>query len=191
MTSVAGAFTDLTSSHWAYDAIEEMVDNGVMAGYPDGTFKPEKLVTRAEYATILVRTLKIEKVTNAIEFEDVEGIHWAEEFIDLANPFLTGYVSNGKYYFKPEEIALREDAAVAIVKAKGLTNEEADMDILNQFRDKKEISENLAKYVAIAVTNGLMNGYPDGTFKPQQSLTRAEVSALFNNLYEYEDELEK
>jgi len=141
-TSVAGAFSDLSSNHWAYNVINEMVDKGCLSGYPDGTFKPQKEVTRAEFATILVRTLKIEENNEIVDFKDIEGIHWAEEYIDFASPFLTGYISNGEYYFKPDEPALREDAAVAIVRAKGLTSENVDTNILNKFSDKNSISEN-------------------------------------------------
>ena len=191
LTSVSCAFTDLSSDHWAYDAVGEMVERDVLSGYNDGTFKPDSKITRAEFATILVKTLEITEANSSIDFKDVEGIHWAEEYIDLANTFLTGYVLNGEYYFKPEEPALREDAAVAIVSAKGLTNKDVDMNILNKFSDKTSISENLRKYVAIAVDNGLMKGNANGTFNPQGNLTRAEVAALFNNIYEYEEEYEK
>jgi len=191
LTSVSCAFTDLSTDHWAYDAVGEMVDRNVLSGYNDGTFKPDSKITRAEFATILVKTLDIKEVTAAIDFKDVEGIHWAEAYIDLANTFLTGYVLNGEYYFKPEEPALREDAAVAIVSAKGLTNKDVDMSVLNKFSDRNDISENLKKYVAVAVDNGLMKGNANGTFNPQGNLTRAEVAALFNNIYEYEEEYEK
>jgi len=186
LTNVSYAFTDLTSEHWAYDAVGKMVDRKVLSGYNDGTFKPDSKITRAEFATILVKTLGIKEVSESIEFKDVEGIHWAEAYIDLANTFLTGYLLNGEYYFKPEEAALREDAAVAIVSAKGLTNKDVDIGVLNKFNDKSSISENLRKYVAIAVDNGLMKGNANGTFNPQGNLTRAEVAALFNNIYEYE-----
>jgi len=192
LTSVSSAFTDVSPDHWAYDSIEKMVKNNVLAGYQDGTFKPEGNITRAEFATVLVKTLAIENANTAIEFKDVEGFHWAESFIDLANPFLTGYVLNGEYYFKPDEPALREDAAVALVRAKGLINNNVDISILDEFTDKDEISENLKKYIAIAVESGLMNGYPNGTFNPQGHLTRAEVAALFSNLIKkFEEEYEK
>jgi len=185
-TSASDAFSDLPSNHWAYDVVNEMVDNGAMVGYPDGTFKPENLVTRAEFAAMLVKTLKIKESGNAIVFKDVEGVHWGEEYIELASPFLTGYITNGEYYFKPNEAALREDAAVALVKAKGFVK--GDVKILNRFNDKEDISENLAEYVASAVEQGLMSGYPEGDFRPKQSLTRAEIAALFNKIYKAEKE---
>jgi len=188
-TSISCAFTDLSQNHWAYDAVEKMVDNNVISGYTDGTFRPNAEITRAEFATILVKTLEIKNKNTIVEFEDVEGKHWAEEFIDLANPFLTGYSIGGKYYFKPNEAALREDAAVAIVRAKGLSDEKVNENILNRFIDKNDISENLRKYVAIAVENGFMKGNVKGEFNPKGHLTRAEVAALFNNINEYEEKL--
>ena len=143
--SVSCAFTDLSSEHWAYNAIEKMVDDNVLSGYNDGTFKPDAPITRAEFATVLVKTLKIEEVENAIEFKDMEDFRWAEPFVDLANPYITGYVENGEYYFRPEEYARREDVAVAIIKAKGLDNKDVNISVLNRFVDKEEISENLRK----------------------------------------------
>ena len=189
LTSISCAFTDLSQNHWAYDAVEKMVDNNVISGYTDGTFRPSAEITRAEFATILVKTLEIKNENTIVEFEDVEGKHWAEEFIDLANPFLTGYSINGKYYFKPDDAAIREDAAVAIVRAKGLADENINENILNKFSDKNSISENLRKYVAIAVENGFMKGNVNGEFNPKGHLTRAEVAALFNNINEYEEKL--
>ncbi|MBO5141569.1 MAG: S-layer homology domain-containing protein [Clostridia bacterium] len=188
-TSCVFAYSDVPNTHWAYEAVTKMSDRGIINGYPDGTFKPEKLVTRAEFAKLLVNTLEITDSSNVVNFEDIERDHWAKEYIDLANPFLTGYISNGKYYFKPNEYALREDAAVALVKAKRITK--GNIDTINRFSDKEDISENVAKYVAIAVENGLVAGYPNGTFKPKKGLTRAEIATLFSRIYESETEYEE
>lgn len=186
LTNMSFAFTDLTQDHWAKDAVQQMVEKNVLSGYDDGTFRPDSEITRAEFATILVKTLDIKESTTNFEFKDVEGIHWAQEYIDKANSFLTGYIYNNEYYFRPDDAALREDAAVAIVKAKGMVEEEVSLTILNGFKDKNNISDNLKKYVAIAVKNGFMKGNADGTFNPKGHLTRAEVASLFNNIYDYE-----
>lgn len=178
------AFSDLTSKHWAYNAVDKMVEQELLSGYSDGTFRPDICITRAEFATILSKTLDIKENSKNIEFKDVEGIHWAEEYIDKVNSFLTGYMDNNEYYFKPEDAVLREDAAVAIVKAKGLSDEKVSMSILDSFKDKDSISDSLKKYVAIAVKKGFMRGNEDGTFNPQGNLTRAEIAALFDNAYE-------
>lgn len=185
-TSVSCAFTDLAPTHWAYNVVNEMVNKNVLSGYNDGTFKPDSKITRAEFSTILVKTLGIENNGENIQFNDVDD-HWAKDFINLASPFLSGYTSNGANYFNPEDPAIREDAAVAIVKAKGLDVRNADINILNRFSDKDSISKEAKEYVAVAVSNGLMNGNANGTFNPKGNLTRAEVAALFNNIYKYEE----
>lgn len=185
--SSAVNFTDLPKEHWAYNAVNAMAENGIISGYADGTFKPGQRISRAEFATILVKTLELNTQVEVIKFKDVEDSHWAKDFINNANSYLTGYLLDGEYYFRPEEFTLREDAAVAIVKAKKLTDKETNLSILNQFSDKELISENLRNYVAIAVESGFMKGNSDGTFNPQGGLTRAEVTALFKNIYEYEN----
>lgn len=190
--TVSNAFSDVAPGDWYYPYVQQMVENGVMTGYPDGTFKPKGEMTRAEFASVLVKTQKIEPSEQAkINFLDVRGVHWGEPFVDLASQYLTGYISNGNFYFKPNDPVLREDAAVAIVAAKNLKDQEVDISLLNKFIDENDISTNLKRHVAIAVKNGLMNGNEDGKFNPQGFFTRAEVATLFCNIYKYEQAQEQ
>lgn len=183
-TSFVCAYSDLSEKHWAYDYVMDMQEKGIMLGYPDGTFRPNKEVTRAELAAMITRVFQPEASDGTIKFDDVEGIHWAENEIALANKFLTGYKLNEKYYFKPDEVALREDITVALVKALRIDNKDVNLNILNEFTDAEDISENLTKYVAIAVEEQLIAGYPNNTFGPMKGINRAEVATLFARVYE-------
>lgn len=183
LTTVYGStFSDI-KGHWAEKVVEEMATKGILNGFEDGTFKPNQSVTREQFAKILVESLEIEEKNRNMVFEDVADNRWSKEYINIASEYLTGYYQNGKYYFKPTESSVREDVAVAVVMASGLQDNIPNYDLLNQFSDKDKISENLRKYVAIAVENGIMQG-KGGYFDPKGNLTRAEVSQLLFNVYE-------
>ncbi len=179
----SSAFSDLPASHWAYDNIMEMVELGILDGYSDGTFKPNKTISRAEFSKILVLSLKLPKTSPlSPAFSDVPSNHWAYEVVESSKDYLTGYRnSSGVMSFAPNEVAVREDVAVAIVKAKGFSNANSNLNLLNQFSDQGQISSALRNHVAIAVEQGYMKGTNVG-FEPQKALTRAEASALLSRL---------
>lgn len=177
----AKEYSDLSSNHWAYMPINEMSDKGILSGYPDGTFGPDKSITRAEFAKILVLSLNLnDKVKNSI-FSDVSPSFWGYDYINIASNYLSGYTDGNVVLFKPDDEAVREDVAVAVVMAAGLQNSNYNLNTLDKFSDKNDISENLKKYVAIAVENDLMHGNTNGTFNPKGKLTRAEVCQLMKN----------
>ena len=187
-TVFAANFKDLAKNHWAYGSIAEMTEKGVLVGYPDGTFAPEKSITRAEFAKIMVLALELDEKSEKMDFLDVAEEHWAYKYINTASEYLSAYNSGKQIVFLPNDEAVREDVAVAVVMAAGLKDAKYDLKTLDKFLDKNQISENLKKYVAIAAENNLMNGNADGTFNPKGKLTRAEVCRLMMNTVE---ELEK
>lgn len=174
-------YSDLNKSHWAYNVIMDMTSKKILSGYPGNTFIPDKPVTRAEFAKILVLTLNL-KEKNNISFQDVAKEHWAYNYIEVASKYLSAYRGeNDTLFFRPSDEAVREDVAVSVVMAAGLQDSSYKLSTLNKFSDKENISENLKKYVAIAVENELMRGNADGTFNPKGKLTRAEVCQLMHN----------
>jgi len=181
-------FSDLPQNHWAYNAVKFMVERGIIAGYPDKTFRPDNPVTRSEFARIMVISLNLPiKVTDNPSFKDVPKDHWAYPYVETAKYYLTGFRTQNGEYFKPSDYAVREDMAVALVKAKGLQNENVDMNVLNNYIDKDQISKNLVKYVAIAIAKGIMVGSPvpnsnQYKFEPQGILTRAQAAVLLYNV---------
>lgn len=181
----AATFNDLTADHWAYMPIKEMADKGILSGYPDGTFRPNGAITRAEFAKILVLSLNLSGSQVNVEFEDVPSEHWAYSYVKKASDYLSGYTNGVVLRYMPDNKAVREDMTVAIVNAAGLQNADYSLSTLNRFSDKNDISESLKKYVAIAVENGLMKGNDDGTFRPKGNLTRAQVCQLMKNALEY------
>ena len=182
-------FADVPENHWAFRYIAEMVDRGVLSGYPDGNFYTSNNVTRAEFAKImcLAAGLSIETVYGS-DFDDVGSADWFLPYVETAKYYLSGFTANGRKMFRPKAMALREDIAVALVKLKGYSVTGADESILQtMFTDWQSISADARKYVAAALENGLVSGYEDRTFRGQGGVTRAEAATLLWRAYQYGD----
>ncbi|MCM3272728.1 S-layer homology domain-containing protein [Paenibacillus elgii] len=163
------AKTDVkTGKHQAY-----------ISGYPDGTFGPDKPITRAEMATILSRTYGKDGKKSSVSFTDLPATHWAKEAIDQASAsgLMDGYPDGS---FKPEETITRAEMARI---ADRLTA--ASLQSTGSFTDTAghwaEASIGKAKAA------GILNGYADGSFRPDQKLTRAETVTIINKLLGRQD----
>lgn len=186
-------FHDVPENHWCFKMIEDLVERGAINGYPDGNFYPNNIVTRQEFAKIMVVAAK-EPVYPAanVSFSDVPLSHWANPFIEAAKPYMTAYQDRqGNQTFKPEAGALREDMAVAVVKLRGYDARLADLSMLTtMFSDVDSISVSARPYVALAVENGIISGYPGqngqkGTFGAQRTITRCEAAAILWRAFQY------
>lgn len=186
-------FRDVPENHWCFKMIEDLVERGAINGFPDGNFYPNNTVTRQEFAKIMVVAAK-EPVYPAsnVSFSDVPLTHWANPFIEAAKPYMTAYQDRqGNQTFKPEAGALREDMAVAVVKLRGYDARLADLSMLTtMFSDVDSISVSARPYVALAVENGIISGYPGqngqkGTFGAQRTITRCEAAAILWRAFQY------
>ncbi|MGG1516432.1 S-layer homology domain-containing protein [Paenibacillus oryzisoli] len=157
-----------TRGHWAESDIKALVKAGVIDGYPDGTFAPEKNMTRAEFATVIVKAFKLEMKSEG-GFVDTAN-HWAKASIETAAAYgiVNGTSANS---YGPDDLITREQMATMIVRAAKLSEEAGEL----SFTDQADISVWAQDTVAAAVANGLVSGYSDGSFKPQANATRAEV----------------
>lgn len=174
-------FSDVNEGDWFYTAVMTMSEYGIISGYPDGTFKPNNPVLREEFAVMMVKALKLEIKAPSNTFIDVAEGYWANKWIETAMPYLTGWSRNGDVVFKPQDHAVREDMAVALVKALNKPLDDSMLSVLNAFEDRNEISSNLRNHMASAVYHNLMSGYDiEGLkyLKPMDTLTRAQAAAL-------------
>ena len=180
-------FKDVSRNYWAFEYIGEMQKRGIINGYPDGKYYPDNYVERCEFAKIMVGAAGLRTGDASGEyFADVKYNDWFYEYVETAKEYLTGYKSFGQNFFRPNNYALREDIAVALVKLKGYDTKNTDQNILQtMFSDYDSISESAKPYVATAVERGLVSGYDDGTFKGQDSITRAEAAAMLWRAYQY------
>lgn len=185
-------FKDVKKDHWAYDNIMWMFEKNIINGVGNNCFNPEGTVTRAEFAKMMVNTLNLEKYSpETPSFLDVKKKNWEYPYVEGAKTYLTGFRASNGDYFKPSQTAVREDMAVALVKALGYQNEAADESILNTFTDAGQISPNLRKYVALSVKYGLILGDTkngQSVFDPQGNLTRAQAATLLYRAFKNNEE---
>ncbi|MDA8336257.1 MAG: S-layer homology domain-containing protein [Peptococcaceae bacterium] len=165
---------DITGN-WAQVNIEKLVFLGAVTGYPDGTFRPDNNITRAEFVTVLVKALKLAPKAGPI-FADTQGT-WAQSYISTAAAYgiVKGYDAT---HFGPEDLVTREQMTAMVVRAAKLAPVSGEL----TFKDAALIDGWAKEDVLIAVKDGIVHGYPDGTFRPQGYATRAEAVTVIASL---------
>ena len=184
-------FSDVPKTHWAFDYIAEMTERGVLNGYPDGKFYPENNITRAEFAKIMTVAsgMIIDMSDTDTIYTDVFDDDWFAPYVKCAQDYLNGFGTMTGFYFRPNQLAVREDIVVAIVKLKGYSAYSVDTSMLStMFTDSDSISLSAERYVAIAIERGIISGYEDGTFRGQSSISRAEAAAILWRAFQYGDD---
>ncbi|GMK39936.1 hypothetical protein PCCS19_29910 [Paenibacillus sp. CCS19] len=143
-------------------------------GYPDGTFRPSQAVTRAEMASILSRAAGDEDSSEAVSFTDGASFGWAADAIANVSSLglMTGYEDGS---FQPSKAITRAEMAVIVARWLGLEG-----DATSSFTDTADHWS--ASYIALVAEAGIMTGYPDGSFKPEQYLSRAEAVTIINRI---------
>ena len=164
--------TDI-DGHRAKDSIEHLIEMGAISGYPDNTFRPDNPITRAEFATVLVKAMGL-PVAGSKVFADTES-HWAKEAISTA--YAAGIISGyNEQSFGPDDLITREQMAVMVAKAAGLTGAAPEL----EYTDSQQISAWAREFVARAAAEKLISGYPDNTFRPADNATRAEAVTVIS-----------
>ncbi|MBU5442516.1 S-layer homology domain-containing protein [Paenibacillus sp. MSJ-34] len=162
--------------HWAYEEIARMFELGLIDGYPDGTFQPDRTMTRAELATIVANMMKPASTEETAAFQDTAN-HWAKQYIASAKA--TGIVEGySDSLFGPDDPVSREQMMVMIVKALLVqTDRQTPLpsETTLSFIDERAISDWARAYVGFAVNRQFVSGYPDRSFRPKAPATRAEV----------------
>ncbi|WP_054696862.1 S-layer homology domain-containing protein [Syntrophomonas palmitatica] len=178
--AAGSSFPDI-SSHWAREYITSMSNSGNISGYPDGTFKPDKTVSKAEFIRVLLSCLGIsptEYTKNS--FSDISK-HWARNYINEA--VTQGLLIPSEYPsgLKPDNALKRSEAAAFLVRAMGKQPEDGAM----TFTDQANLNKSMYKgYIKVASELGLLSGYPDGSFQPFTEVTRAQMCKLMLNYLE-------
>ncbi|GIP51658.1 glycosyl hydrolase [Paenibacillus vini] len=165
-----------SGAHWAQSSIDQWTGYGVVKGYPDGLFHPNEKVTRAELATIINRMFGFSAKSDK-PFADVPAEAWYSDSMAIAGAagYYEGFPGN---LSKATANVTRQDAVTLISKAFSLTNESAVKP--TNYQDEQDISEYARK--AVSALSGAISGYPDGTFRPNQPMTRAELVTVLDHL---------
>lgn len=184
--SNAVTFNDLAGFDWAKMMIEAMAAKGVINGKAEGVFKPGDNITRAEFASLLVRMFRIEEVSECptCMFSDVKAGAWYEKTVmsAAAAGIVTGYTDGT---FKPDGKVTRQEMAVMIArvlnKYKGAAAPKNIDEYLN-FTDNDKLAEYAKDSVALVVKYGIMKGGSDKKFRPEDSAIRAEAAVVMYNI---------
>lgn len=182
-------FNDVNKEDWFYESVMTMHRYGIIAGVGENMFKPDNAVLREEFASMMVKALQLDIVDSKSSFVDVADGYWASKVIETAKSYLTGFVKKGEYRFKPKDNAVREDMAVALVRALDKPVNEEQLKVLENYEDADQISPNLKSYVASAIANNLINDVEiEGKkyIKPMATLKRSEVAALLLSIVKEE-----
>lgn len=172
------AFSDVTKEHWGYVAINDMQKQGIVSGFYDNTFRPDEKITKEQLAAIVTNAFNLTG-SYSYNFTDVSVNRWSYDYIKTTWQYFSNLRQGNKYYFEPEKLLTREEAAKTMVKVLNIDYSSADLTVLEQFADRNNFSE--PKFIALAVTNGIMNG-KGGYFDSKSALTRAEVTAIMYNV---------
>ena len=176
--SAAGQiFTDVGQSHWAHGAVAAMSQKGVVAGYPDGSFKPGETVTYGEFIKMAVVAGTGKDPGN----QSGAGAHWAEGYYQAGLDAGYYHIHNIPIYQLPWEIP-RGDMALIAAAILGNESPVSDYDaIAAQITDVSHRTQH--EYAIIrAYSAGILTGYPDDTFRPDGTLTRAESATVMDRL---------
>jgi hypothetical protein len=172
--SVSAASSSDVKGHWAEATITSWMDKGLVSGYEDGSFRPEAHVSRQEFTAFVNRSFGFVEL-GSIEFTDVTQTDWS--YLDISKAKAAGYIAGyADGTFQPTKEISRQEAAVIITNLLGLEkSSSADL-----YTDTKNSPGWSKSAIGAVKDHGIMGGYPDGTFRPERSVTRAEAVVLLD-----------
>ncbi|MZQ75831.1 MAG: hypothetical protein GT589_06675 [Peptoclostridium sp.] len=186
------SFNDVDDVPWAKNSISNMAQKGILKGYGNGIFQPNKPVTQLEAIITALRVTGeeveavsykelIENGSKNFKFKDLVS-SWAQGYVELA---LDEEIINDEDVKNLNSAAKRYEVAKYMVRALDLEDEAIEsMDEDIDFEDADSIPDGYEGYIYVAVDRGIMNGYPNGMFLPNKPVTRAEMSVLLERIDE-------
>lgn len=181
----AAVFSD-THSNWAQSAIQSLSGKNIISGYPDGTFRPQEQVTRAEFSALLVKALALKLDTSGMQtFSDVPTTSWAYPSIEtvrktgLVSGYPNGIFMPGKSITRAEAMAVLANAARIPMPSHDKTNE-----LLSGYADSAMIPSWARTSAAATIDAKIFANNPEAgkTIEPLQPATRAEIAVMVENL---------
>lgn len=183
------SFVDVPIGHWAKDDIELMAARHIAQGVNDYFFMPEKQITRAEFAALLVRTLGLEPAS--VLFRNFSDVHVGDWFYgEVAAASNLGLVTGSDGTFRPNDPVTRQEMAAMLTRV--LTRENMALPLSDQvaagyvaaYQDGSQVASWAVTSVAQATRMGLMRGRTPVTFEPNATATRAEAVVVLERLLE-------
>ncbi|MBQ3642594.1 S-layer homology domain-containing protein, partial [bacterium] len=183
----AREFNDVTPDYWAYGAIEAVGKDMYAEGYPEGDFQPDKYITRAEYATMLVKAIGQQNcnVDKAYYFDDITPSHWAYNYVIRAVDLGIFNVSGNNFY--PDDYVARSEIItflVNILKTEDITKTEALGALQKAYDDYADIPDwfkvtaGKAEVINVIAKQPPRQRYLDS----EKNITRAQMAVFLYNL---------
>jgi len=177
--SAQPTFPDVPSNYWAAPFIQELAARKIIVGFAeDGTFRPEELVTRAQFAAMIRKAFNRPPIRNPIKFRDVPDSYWGAAAIEEAytTGFMAGYPGN---LFRPNENIPRAQILVSLASGLNFANTAPVNQVLLAYSDKADIPVYARPGVAASTERQVVVDYPDvRLLNPNRAATRAEVAAF-------------
>lgn len=177
-------FTDI-ADYWGASFVDFLYDAGITTGYTDGTFRPNQNISRAQFAVMLYRYLGLEDADyEAVELPFADNSKIPEYAVPAIRALYTkGIVGgsvgkDGKLYFNPNNALTRAQASAMI----GRTQEKGYATVELTFTDGTSIPSYAQYFVSTMAAQGIINGYADGTFKPNNNITRGQMAKILYNM---------
>lgn len=189
-TSAPG-FSDVPSNYWAAPFLEELARRNVIARYQDGTFQPDKPISRAEFARMVQQAFDRPQQRQASQFSDVPSGFWAADAINrsVQMGFMNGYPNN---VFRPDQVIPKFQALIALATGLGLAAPQNPTQTLGVYQDANQLPSYASSKVAAATSAGIVVNHPDlAQLKPNQDITRADAAALIYQALVYSGKAEK
>jgi len=175
------AFTDISSDFWAEDCIKALYCNNVTTGYPDNTYRPSQNVQRSQMAAFIIRALFGEdfSYSSTQHFSDIPDTHWAFKYVQkMYDAGITAGYPDGTY--RPSENVSRAQMASFIIKA--LFGDTFSYAASAHFSDVPD-THWAFKYVQKMYDEGITTGYADGTYRPTQNVSRAQMATFIGRAF--------
>lgn len=183
-------YSDLSQSHWAYSQIKVLTDEGILVGYPDGTFHPDENVTKAEFATMVIKTVGQENapIKETIEFKDINKDFWAWDMIQRAVTFDI-VKKSADNCFHPQDSVTRSQALEFVINSlttDNITEEQAKQALVKSYSDYQLIPQWIFLKAGKAEVLGIVVKVPgkEKVMEAERPATRAELAAFLVNLKE-------
>ncbi|HEY9623194.1 MAG TPA: S-layer homology domain-containing protein [Crinalium sp.] len=170
-------FSDVRTDYWANPFIVELAKLDIIAGYPDGTYRPERAVTRAELSAIIRRAFEVTEVRQSVRFADVSTSYWAYSAIE--ETYRMGFLGTvSRNVFRPQANLSRGDVLFAFARGLRVSTQTAPESLLSVY-DDMQISSDTRILLAALTEQGIVVNYPNvRVLALDRVATRAEVAAF-------------
>lgn len=183
-------FSDSDEAAWVTPILEDLAQRRLIKGFPDGTFRPNEPMTRAEFATQLSHLFVLApQSTSSTVYADVDPNHWAIQAIQTAidTGFLTGYPDGT---FRPEAKVTRLQVMLALANGLNLKSSSSPDRVLQDYPDAAQVPPWARTALITALEANLMVNYPNAKrLEPNRDATRAEVIAMLRQTLVYTGQL--